>query len=118
MEKAKILTFEEAIQMFHSLKESHKDGDPDELMKKMINSAVDYVSLRAKWNIFSDKEIVRMDSIRSQYHDLFILSLDKLARYMTDIGQDTAWREKLGDDRKQIGDFACYIACIQGISNT
>lgn len=109
--------FEEALQLFHSIREAHKDGDTDELVKTMINSAVDYVSLRAKWSILSDEEIVRMDSTRSQYHDLLILSLDKLAGDMTEKGRDTEWRKQLGDDRKRIGDFASYITCIQGISN-
>lgn len=25
------------------------------------------------------------------------------------------WRERLSDDRKRVGDFACYIALFQGI---
>jgi len=30
-------------------------------------------------------------------------------------GEDNSWRMKLGDDRKDLGDFACYLHCLLGI---
>ena len=32
-------------------------------------------------------------------------------------GMDISWREDLGDERKRIGDFACFVTYITGISN-
>ena len=29
---------------------------------------------------------------------------------------DAGWKLKLGDDRKVIGDFACYVNCILSLS--
>jgi len=29
--------------------------------------------------------------------------------------KDTSWRVELGEDRKVIGDFACFLHCILGI---
>lgn len=34
---------------------------------------------------------------------------------MANNGEDITWRKTLGDDRKIIGDFACYVHCILGI---
>jgi hypothetical protein len=31
-------------------------------------------------------------------------------------GETNTWRELLGYDRKDIGDFACFIHCILGLS--
>jgi len=30
-------------------------------------------------------------------------------------GEDASWRNELGDDRKTIGDFACFIAFSIGV---
>ncbi|WP_294187580.1 hypothetical protein [uncultured Clostridium sp.] len=35
-----------------------------------------------------------------------------LSRYLQKADKDITWREQLGDERKRIGDFACYIAFI------
>jgi hypothetical protein len=34
---------------------------------------------------------------------------------MADNDEDITWRKMLGDDRKAIGDFACYLHCILAI---
>ncbi len=34
---------------------------------------------------------------------------------MAKAGEDVAWRTVLGEDRKNIGDFACYLHCILGL---
>lgn len=54
---------------------------------------------------------------RSMKHDAFITSLNVLARIAEKEGIDNSWRDDLGEDRKRIGDFACYISYITGISN-
>jgi len=48
-------------------------------------------------------------------HDAFIDSCNILSRNMAKAGEDNSWREVLGDNRKEIGDFACYLSCILGI---
>jgi hypothetical protein len=30
-------------------------------------------------------------------------------------GEDASWRKDLGSDRKEIGDFACYIALFKSL---
>ena len=47
----------------------------------------------------------------------FITSLNTLARIVKNEGGDASWRAQLGDYRKRIGDFACFVSYITGISN-
>ncbi|MFZ1641935.1 MAG: hypothetical protein WAV07_11025 [Candidatus Contendobacter sp.] len=32
-------------------------------------------------------------------------------------GETIGWRALLGDDRKNIGDFACYLHCLLGVKS-
>ena len=41
----------------------------------------------------------------------------RLARIVEHDGGDAYWRLQLGDNRKRIGDFACFVSYITGISN-
>jgi hypothetical protein len=50
-------------------------------------------------------------------HDTVIDSIEILARLANKEGMDISWREDLGDERKRIGDFACFVTYITGISN-
>ncbi len=31
--------------------------------------------------------------------------------------EDANWRMELGNDRKEIGDFACYVQCFLGLTS-
>ena len=35
---------------------------------------------------------------------------------MARVGEDNAWRESLGEERKNIGDFACYVHCFVSLA--
>lgn len=48
-------------------------------------------------------------------HNALIDSTNILSRVMVKIGEDAAWRQKLGDDRKEIGDWACHVHALLGI---
>ena len=56
------------------------------------------------------------DDARSKKHDSVIIKFNMLAKYMEMQGWDSSWREKLGNERKRIGDFACYIEYVYGIN--
>lgn len=117
LRKNNILSFEEANQIIESIISFTGSNtiEGEKLIKIMVCSAIDYAGLRARWGVMSTLEMVRMNELRSQFHDLFIQSVDSLANYLEEDGRKIVWREKLGDDRKRIGDFACYITYIQGI---
>ena len=57
-----------------------------------------------------------MDPERTRAHNALIDCCNILSRNMRTAGEDNSWRVALGDDRKAIGDFACLLHCLLGIS--
>ena len=65
----------------------------------------------------SREERMDADAGRTMTHDGLITSVNVLARIAEKEGVDNSWRDRLGDERKRIGDFACFVSYITGISN-
>ncbi len=72
---------------------------------------------QCRWELLSTKERISADKSRTMEHDAFIASVNVLARISAAEEIDNSWREELGENRKRLGDFACWIAYITGISN-
>lgn len=92
------------------------ENDPgtEQLYSEMMERAREYVAIRRKWNDFSPQELKLKNAERSQLHDLFICSLDKLAEYLGDINSRKAiWRASLGNDRRRLGEFAEYLVTVE-----
>ena len=90
-----------------------------EILQDYLMAAAKYANVRACWNILSREEKMDTDANRTACHNKVILHLNILARYLASKGKDVSWRDELGDDslhRKKIGDFACYVACIEGLN--
>ena len=81
----------------------------------LFRKAVDYAHLRVEWQLSTAEERLAMDPARTKAHDTFIEACDMMARCMEDEKEDFSWREELGKDRKEIGDFACYLHLILGL---
>jgi len=88
---------------------------PENLRKRLIGAAVRYAGIRAKWYLESPGGRRGMDAERTRAHDALIDACNILSRNQAKVGEDIAWRESLGSDRKAIGDFACYVHCILGM---
>ena len=73
-----------------------------------------YADLRAHWKITPKPQ--RNNDQRTVKHDNVIASLDQLAECMKEQNLNADWREELGNQRKRIGDFACYVSLIYGLS--
>lgn len=56
-----------------------------------------------------------MDPERTQLHNTLIESLNILAGSVAGAGEDALWQKTPGDERKAIGDFACYVVASLGI---
>jgi hypothetical protein len=56
-----------------------------------------------------------MDQRRTLAHNAFIDSVNIMSRNMDKENEDNLWRAVLGDDRKIIGDFACYVHMFLGL---
>lgn len=91
-------------------KNIRKDTDAQLLFKEVLSSARDYVELRSIWQELSPQEIARRNAERSFLHDSFILEIDALAKYLkSKNNKRVVWRERLGNNRRRLGDFAEYI---------
>ena len=112
---AEILTHSEAQDIYKTMKENlvSRDEDIFGLYRDMIKRAVRYANIRAEWNLLPAEERREKDSSRTSAHDAFIASVNIVARTEGEVGKE--WRERLSDDRKRIGDFACFIALFEGI---
>jgi len=87
-----------------------KDSALDSLLKSLYNHAIEYAHLRSQWMLMNNEQRREIDPRRTMAHNAFIDSANILSRNMAKVGEDNSWREVLGDDRKRIGDFACYLA--------
>jgi hypothetical protein len=100
-----------AKSLFESIRSSALHG----MVINLIKTAVRYSGLRNEWYLASAEERIDLDVDRKRSHDAFISSCDILARNMSERKEDSSWRSKLGNDRKIIGDFACYISLFVGL---
>lgn len=86
-----------------------------ELRAQLFRRAVDYAGIRAEWQLSTPEQRAAMNEGRTASHDAFIEACDMMGRCMKDEQEDASWREDLGNDRKEIGDFACYLHLILGL---
>lgn len=55
------------------------------------------------------------DAERTRCHNLVISAKNKLSVYMYEHKLGNDWDDWLGEERKRIGDFACYVVLLQGL---
>lgn len=105
-----------AVTVFEAINASTQ-GD-DELQRQkhdFLLLAIRYARLRTDWRMTFPDERRAMDAPRRLAHNAFIDQCNVLSRIVGKAGRDNGWRNTLGDDRKEIGDFACHLHCILGI---
>lgn len=87
------------------------------LKNDLINYAVEYSIIRVEWYLASDEDKSALEDARTTKHNAFIDACNILSREMLKQYEDASWRIDLGNDRKVIGDFACYVHCFLGLSS-
>lgn len=98
-----------------------EDEDGLELYDELLEKAVEYANIRARWSRMSRSMKQEADEGRTAKHDSLIVKCNQLARYLKQQGRDISWREELGYEeerranRKRIGDMACYLAFVNGL---
>ena len=123
LKRPKAITFAN-MQMIHAdmLAEIGSDVETLELYDELMKVATRYAAIRANWLLLSREEKNEQDSGRTSCHNSVITHFNMLARYLKQQGETAVWRDRLGyeeDDpynRKAIGDFACYLAFVNGIN--
>ena len=123
LKRPKAITFAK-MQTIHTemIAEIGTDVDALELYDELIKIATRYATIRVNWLLLSREKKSEQDSGRTSCHNSVIIHFNMLARYLKQQGKTAAWRDKLGyeeddpNNRKAIGDFACYLAFVDGIN--
>ena len=102
---------EKAINIYEKMKTRELAGFKDDL----IRAAIRYARIRTDWKTMPLDERKGKDSERTFAHNAFIDACNILSQNMVKTGEDTSWRQMMSDNRKEIGDFACFLHCILGI---
>lgn len=85
------------------------------LRSEMVDMAIRYARLRVDWLQAGAGGNAVLGATRTRAHNAFIDSLNILSRAAVKSGSPIRWRERLGDDRKVSGDFACHLHAILGL---
>lgn len=105
------MNYETATHIYYEIKLSSLGNLRDSLFR----AAVEYAKIRAHYRPATLEERTELDQRRTLAHNALMSSCNILSRNMAQRGENIEWRALLGDDRKTIGDFACYLHCILGI---
>ncbi len=87
-----------------------------DLQNDLIAAAIRYAELRVRSQRPDAADNSHIDADRTRAHNAFIDACNIQARNMAKIGEDAGWRQTLGEDRKTIGDLACYLHCFLGLA--
>lgn len=110
------MDYGQAIDLFSQIMMDHPgEGDLHQLQDDFIAAAVRYARKRVDWQIAETGERLEMERSRKTAHDAFIDTCNVLDRCMKKKGLPTDWRSTLGDDRRELGDFACFVHLILGL---
>ncbi len=111
------LTIEEAEKIYLAImgQNPSRDREFERLFGILQERAVNYAEYRARWLLQSLHERLEADATRSRHHDLFIKAKNDLVNYMYANKMNTDWADELGDARKRIGDFACYMVFLMSL---
>lgn len=82
--------------------------------EQLIEAALCYARIRTDYFLADVAGRAEMEDHRTRAHNALIDCCNIPARAMRNDGEDVTWRSQLTDDRKVIGDFACYLHALLG----
>jgi hypothetical protein len=110
------MTFDAAEKIFRDIEpESESDKLLRDLFDELTRLAVRYARLRTDWQLSSVEARAELDDQRARAHDALLDSCNILSRAMLTKGNSVNWRAKLGQERGEIGDFACHFHALLGV---
>lgn len=117
------LSFGEMADLHRQIaEEAGQDADALALYNGLLAAAVKYSGSRANWPLWDREEKTAEDAARTSSHNQVVDRVNILARYLRKQGKAAAWRDALGDEkkdpgcRKRTGDFACYLVFVEGLN--
>ena len=105
------MIYQNANDIFETLSKSKQRTEVGNVMRL----AIEYARMRVDHLVAPPDKQQAISEERSKTHNALIKACDVLAAAMEAAHEDVLWRETLGQDRKDIGDFACYVHCRLGI---
>ena len=103
------------IQTAQRVHEAIQDSSLDVLRAELYAAAARYARIRTDWHLAPVDQQKEIDRARTLAHNALIDACNILSRNMMKAGEGNGWRTLLGNDRKEIGDFACYLHAIFGV---
>lgn len=123
LKEPKSISFEECITIYNEiLDEVGADEEALEYYEELIEKSIEYTKIRAEWTIKDPAWRRDIDELRTMKHNSVIVKFNQLARHLRSEGKSAKWRDDLGheeDDkynRKRIGDMACFLVYVHGLS--
>lgn len=113
---ATALSYSEAAEIYSEIVRDLDDRDPDhiEFYDDFVKKCIRYAGFRSEWRLKTTQEKLDIDSSRTSAHDAVIRGLTIISRLQGD--KAAGWMSMLQlDDRKRIGDLACYVALWSGL---
>lgn len=112
------LDFETCGSYYQELLAALKPTDKEGLAywHAFVLAAVHYTQIRGEWLLLSREERQAKDEVRTTRHNKVIYSLKLYIAYRRQEGQEFPWFEKIQDNRKQIGDLACYVSYVYALN--
>jgi hypothetical protein len=91
------------------------------LRTSLLESAAAYLTARVTWSIAELTDRMDRDIVRTRAHDAFLGNLNIATRAIARTSESLEWRKRYMDygpteERKALGDFACYLAFQQSLS--
>jgi len=88
---------------------------------RLLESALAYLTARVAWSLAELTDRTDKDTARTRAHDAFLGILNIATRAIARTGESLEWRKRYMDcgpteERKALGDFACYLAFEQSLS--
>ena len=80
-----------------------------ELQLALFDAAMRYATLRSEYALADAEARSDLEDSRTRAHDAFIDSCNILSRNMASREEDNSWRATAGNDRRELGDLACFI---------
>jgi hypothetical protein len=110
------MTLAEASEIFTEIESRTGDRGPlEQARHELIYLAVKYAQERVAWHLASTEDRRAREQVRVAAHNSLVDACNVLSRQMGAAGMGNEWRARLGDDRRVIGDFACFLHCLLGI---
>lgn len=117
MKQKNVIPFSEAERIYYDLLNTPliHQAEFQEEWAIFVKLCAEYAHARAIWFTMSIDEKHSFDASRTTMHNKVIHQLQLLKALTNEQGLDSSWYEYFKEDRKRIGDFACYVAYIYGV---